>query len=324
MDQDIRQFLREEAAIRLEGSPGDAILDVPIEDLTGFTRRQVTELSDRGMLTVRDLGSDEGYLAIGRLQLKPPFRHALICVLFHPQHDPGPDCEWEDLFRQAPLDHYVNYPGSPFHTRFGPVFYRGRLDGSARVLVIGQDPAVDETLGMRAFVGQAGQRAQAFLAKLGLTRSYVMFNTFLFGGQSDDLTEPLLVDPVIMGYRNRLFDHVNATSELVAIIAFGSPANQSALNWTGRGSLPIVAVTHPSAPFDFSSNWNQGLTKAAGLIAPDAGAPVDLSPFPSPPPAADVPRRDLPFGIPSWHGTGGRTAGKRGPAFETQIMWTAP
>jgi hypothetical protein len=91
----------------------------------------------------------------------------------YPQHDPGPNSAWEQLFQSAPLSYYVSQ--NKFHTHFGPVFYRGRLDGSARVLVIGQDPATDETLAGRAFVGQAGQIAQNYLTKLGLTRSYLIF-----------------------------------------------------------------------------------------------------------------------------------------------------
>ena len=62
----------------------------------------------------------------------------------------------------------------------GPIFHRGRLDGSARVLVIGQDPAQHETIVRRILVGEAGRRLQGFLAKLGVTRSYVLINTFLY------------------------------------------------------------------------------------------------------------------------------------------------
>ena len=32
------------------------------------------------------------------------------------------------------------YPAADFRTEWGPIFHRGRLDGSARVLVLGQDP----------------------------------------------------------------------------------------------------------------------------------------------------------------------------------------
>ena len=56
---------------------------------------------------------------------------------------------------------------------------RGRLDGSARVLVIGQDPAQHEAIARRILIGEAGHRVQGLLAKLGIDHSYTMVNTFL-------------------------------------------------------------------------------------------------------------------------------------------------
>jgi uracil-DNA glycosylase len=70
------------------------------------------------------------------------------------------------------------YPSSDFRSEWGPVLRRGRLDGSARVLVFGQDPAQHETIARHILVGEAGQRIQGFLAKLGMDRSYTMINTF--------------------------------------------------------------------------------------------------------------------------------------------------
>ena len=72
------------------------------------------------------------------------------------------------------------YPADSFRVEWGPIFHRGRLDGTARVLVIGQDPATHETITRRILVGEAGQRAQGLLARLGITRSYVFINTFLY------------------------------------------------------------------------------------------------------------------------------------------------
>jgi len=66
------------------------------------------------------------------------------------------------------------YPSDQFRLEWGPIFHRGRLDGSARVLVIGQDPAQHETIVRRILVGEAGRRVQGLLAKLGVTRSSVV------------------------------------------------------------------------------------------------------------------------------------------------------
>src|SRR5262249_9878159 len=81
------------------------------------------------------------------------------------------------LCEQAPDE--SAYPYSAFRVEWGPIFYRGRLDGTARVLCIGQDPAQNEAVVRRILIGVAGHRVQGFLAKLGIDRSYVMINTSL-------------------------------------------------------------------------------------------------------------------------------------------------
>jgi len=243
-------------------------------------------------------------------------------------YDPGPGRDWEQLFQSAPLNYCENYPSKPFHTRFGPVFYRGRLDGTARVLVVGQDPSTDEVLAHRILIGQAGQLAQNFLSKLGLTRSYVMFNTFLFGIQSAALTNAIAIDPTITAYRNQLFDFVKLTNNITAVLAFGAYAYLSVTNWPGSSSLKVIKLSHPTSPSGVAANWNSQFPAASSLIQPDADGHIDTSPYSTtnPIPSTDIPRYDLPFGVPVWHGTGGGTHSQRGKAssFEKQIIWTAP
>ena len=45
------------------------------------------------------------------------------------------------------------FPTKDFRTKWGPVFHRGRLNGAARLLIIGQDPAQHEVIARRALVG---------------------------------------------------------------------------------------------------------------------------------------------------------------------------
>ena len=327
MESDLRALLKRSAVKKFRNEPTAAILQAPLSVLNFLDKDTIKKLNDRKISTLSDLTTARD-LAIREVQINPQLLESLICRLSYPQHDPGPDCAWERLFQMAPIDHYVNFSGSPFHTRFGPVFYRGRLDGTARVLVIGQDPSTDETLAHRVFVGQAGQIAQNFLTRLGLTRSYLMFNAFLFGVQSSSLSGGgVTTDPTIMAYRNRLFDRAAATNSLTAIIAFGQHANISATNWPGRGSIPIIHLTHPTAPSGVPANWNSHFAAARAAIAPDSGGTVDATPYSTtaPMPTTNVPRRDLPFGVPSWHGTGGATRSFRGSGatFETQITWNA-
>src|SRR5438445_13034371 len=87
------------------------------------------------------------------------------------------------------------YPSADFRTEWGPIFHRGRLDGTARVLILGQDPAQHETIARRILVGESGQRIQWFLAKLCIDRCYVRVNEFLyrvygFGGVNSNKKNP--------------------------------------------------------------------------------------------------------------------------------------
>jgi uracil-DNA glycosylase len=324
MQNELKALLKPEAIKRFEGKTTLDMLQAPLTVLKSLSDEQVKKLNSEKINTLSDLVTQRHLTEIDKGLLD-----SLLCLLFHPQYDPGPDCAWEKLFQSAPLNHYVTFPGTPFHTHFGPVFYRGRLDGTARVLIIGQDPATDETLGMRAFVGQAGQIAQNLLTRLGLTRSYLMFNTFLFGVQSSSLSGGAVTatEPTIMAYRNSLFDRAKATNTLSAVIAFGSHANTSATNWPGLGSIPLIHVTHPTSPTGVAANWNSHFAAAHAAIAPDPGGTVDSTPYSTTAamPTTDIPRRDLPFGIPAFHGTGGtRSQRVSGATFETQITWTAP
>lgn len=322
MHSTLVDLLRPAARSALPDALPAALLDVDVADLD-LPRDVHTQLRDLHVTTVRDLS----HIDLSALTLSAAVLDALRCVLFYPEHDPGPGCAWERLFEQAPLAVYQTYPGTPFHTRFGPVFYRGRLDGSAKVLVVGQDPATDEILAGRAFVGDAGQHAQDFLRKIGVTSSYLMLNTVLYGIQSSSLTDAVVTDPALATYRNQLFDKVKATNPaLTLVIAFGARAQTAVANWPGAAGLHVVNVYHPSAQSALAANWNQHLSDAASHVTPDS--PPDLSPYSTTGavPSTDVPRRDLPFGVAPFLGTGGLTHSARGTSgmFETQIVLTAP
>jgi uracil-DNA glycosylase len=327
MKNDLQAILKPEIAKDFRDKSLTEMLKAPLKVLNFLSGDQITKLKGLKISTVGDLASTRDVSQLVGVQIDARFLQNLICILFHPQYDPGPNCAWERLFQSAPLNAYLTFPSTPFHTRFGPVFYRGRLDGTARVLIIGQDPSTDEILAERVFVGQAGQIAQNLLTRLGLTRSYVMFNTFLFGVQSGSITAAMVTDANLMAYRNSLFDQAKANNPLTAIIAFGSHANTSATNWPGRGSLPLIHVAHPTAPSGVAANWNSHFATASGVIAADSDGHVDSTPYNTAAanmPMTDIPRRDLPFGIPSWHGTGGTRSQRVTGNFETQITWTAP
>jgi len=212
------------------------------------------------------------------------------------------------------------YPQADFRVEWGPIFHRGRLDGSARVLLIGQDPAAQEAIARRILVGTAGHRVQGFLHKLGIDLSYVMINTFLYsvygsGGQGHKN------DPGIVDYRNRWLKELLRRNQIEAIVAFGGLADDAWQKWwaspAASGSNPVYAhVTHPTAPESAGGsaqdiarttrallrNWNNALDVLHPAIAhPDTSRPlVRYGQAFKPHELKDIPPDDLPPGLPSW------------------------
>ncbi|MFB3922575.1 MAG: uracil-DNA glycosylase family protein [Terriglobia bacterium] len=237
------------------------------------------------------------------------------------EFDPGYGAEpFRTLVSNAP-DETV-YPTSAFRTKWGPVFHRGRLDGSARLLILGQDPAQHETISRRILVGEAGQRVQGFLAKLGTDRSYVMVNTFLYSVYGQGGGEKHKNDPNILAYRNRWIDAVFDTSSIEAVVALGGLADAAWQAWkqTPKGQathVPYAHITHPTQPESSSkgdkakrqaaikvmlANWNTALNALKpALHHPDHAIPLKLygTDF-QPDEIVEIPEADMPAGTPPW------------------------
>src|SRR4051794_22890261 len=166
--------------------------------------------------------------------------------------DPGyGDAPWADLCRGYPSADV--YPASDFRVEWGPLFHRGRLDGSARILLIGQDPAQHETITRRILVGEAGQRTQGFLAKLGITQSYVMVNTYLYSVFGQGAANQYADDTDIAAYRHQWLNAIITHNHIDAIIALGSLANNAYHQWlpqapSGASEIAYRYITHPTAP----------------------------------------------------------------------------
>ena len=228
--------------------------------------------------------------------------------------DPGPPPAFGTLFAASP--DYGAYR-SHFWYDWGPIFYRGRLDGSARVLCIASDPGPTERVAGRTLVGVAGQRVQGFLAKLGLTRSYLCLNAFTYAlFPSDSAAVPVvLADPAITAWRNGLYDAAAAAGPLEAIIAFGANAQLAVGLWTSKPSVAVTAVPHPSSHDTASllAKWRAAIPELRARVTPDPDGDPGLPNYGSSFLESDyarIPPGDLPFGLPAWFGDDhwGRTA----------------
>lgn len=221
--------------------------------------------------------------------------------------------------------HFAALPDLPVEVRdlfwydWGPVFYRGRLDGSARVLGIASDPGPTERLVGRTLVGDAGQRVQGLLAKIGLTTSYVLVNAFPYAVHPSKVSRarPLLSEPDQLSWRNRLFDQVS-DSRLQAIVAFGGNAQAALHLWDTAPEVATFEIPHPSAhnATDLANKWRAALPALRAAVTPDPDGDATGPPYGATITEADytrIPPADLPFGLPSWIGDDhwGRTAHPR-------------
>jgi uracil-DNA glycosylase len=265
------------------------------------------------------------------------------------EHDPGPTAasDWAALFAATP-----NYRGlgravlhrEAFRWHHGPMFYRGRLDGSARVVLVGQEGAQDESLSHRSFTGGTGARMQHFLRHIGLDRSYLFLNSFVYPifGQYTDALRPLAQDPrsPIVRHRHRILDKAVLDGDARLVVAVGRAAKESIATWVrahggnadpehldsaSRGSLPatlrLVGVLHPGSASggstsaikaDFQRACNlirSGVEADAGWLPADPGVQRNLS-APYQYRSAAIPFRDFPFGTCPRLGRGGTSSNR--------------
>ena len=203
------------------------------------------------------------------------------------QSDAGPTGAMKSLMESTP-DYRVELgDDTTFWYAFGPVLYRGRLDGSARVLCIASDPGPAECLpfARRTLIGDSGQKTQGFLAKLGLTRSYVLVNAFAVAMRPSQKTKgmrALRTNAAIMAARHGLYDRLLAGGALQAVVAFGEVAHEAYDLWAA--SNPAVAaiasfkLAHPAAVDRSGSGndaalkgWRNAVRILRGFVTPDAG-----------------------------------------------------
>jgi uracil-DNA glycosylase len=251
--------------------------------------------------------------------------------------DPGPPQAFARHFAAVPS--YVEFKEA-FWLDWGPIFYRGRLDGTAKVLCIASDPGATERIALRTLVGDAGQRVQGFLNKLGLVQSYACLNAYAYAlipGESED-GDDLLLRPEHLTWRNTLFDMAK-TPALQAVVAFGAQARNAVSNWPGKDGIPVYNLPHPSSrdPNVLAQKWREAVVKLRTVVTPDEGgdptganygetlAEEDYAP---------IPRRDLPFGVPEFMGDDRWLRGGSPPQYASvtrprpddrhTLIWKAP
>lgn len=240
--------------------------------------------------------------------------------------------------------HFAEVPDPPVKDHFwfdwGPVFYRGRLDGSARVLCIASDPGPTERIAGRSLVGNAGQRVQGLLAKLGLTHSYLCLNAWAYALHPSDASAEMkkLKEVPQLKWRNHLYDEATGP-KLQAIVAFGGMAQEALSLWSGRPSVKVCEVPHPSSHDEgkLLDGWRTAVPELRGVVTPDSDGDNTGANYGNKFSEADyaaIPRRDLPFSAPafmgddSWvregPGSGQNSVERPSPDDGHTLTWHAP
>ena len=266
------------------------------------------------------------------------------------EHDSGPTTAsgWTALFAETPnyrgLGHAV-LGGGKFRWEHGPMFFRGRLDGSAKAVVIGQEGAQDESLSHRSFTGGSGSRMQHLLRHIGLDRSYLFLNSFVYpiNGQYDNPLRPLAQDPrsPIVIHRHRILNKAVVDGDVRLVIAVGKAAKESVATWIRShggtadpnrldratlGSLParlqLVGVVHPGsaaggptagiqADFQRACDVIRARVEAdGGWLPTDSGVDRNLATAFQYRSLA-IPHRDFPFGTCPRLGRGGTSSNRK-------------
>lgn len=253
------------------------------------------------------------------------------------EFDRGPSAKLARLFDRVP-DPPVK---QDFWFDWGPIFYRGRLDGSARILLVASDPGPTERIAGRSLVGNAGQRVQGFLDKLGLTKSYVCLNAWAYAVHPSRASaeQKQLKDPEQLKFRNDLYDAVTS-SKLQAIVAFGGMAQEAVKQWTGRPpAIQPKGIPHPSSHDEkkLLDKWRAAVTELRGVVTPDGDGDNTGPNYGTKFAESDyvaIPRRDLPFGAPAFLGDDSWVRAKPGSAMNSvgrpspddghTLVWRAP
>jgi len=220
----------------------------------------------------------------------------------------------------------ASYPKADFRLEWGPIFHRGRLDGSARLLAIGQDPATHEDVTRRILIGTAGHRVQGFMAKLGITKSYVMLNTYVFSVSSQNGGEHNKSNASIIAYRNKWFAAVMQPGKIQSVVAFGGLAQDAwhrfLVDNAGKPfkNVAFQHVLHPTWPESSSAathgdvkaalkemlgKWNTAITALRPVLTHDKTP--DSTPYGDDFKASElppIPAADLPAGLPTWMSSG--------------------
>lgn len=184
---------------------------------------------------------------------------------------------------------------------WGPI-YRGRPD-EATAYILADQESHDDLFTGRALTGESGQRLQQFLSSMGILTKYVIIRTLPV--DTLDLAAAKLtsisLNTAVLKVHQAILDRVIAQSPAVKLaLSFGTAAGNvmAKLSLHGIPSINLKAWSSPGSLND----WKQKLQDIKVVAYPKETATPS---FQYDGGRGEIPRIDLPFGVPRWVGTSG-------------------
>lgn len=193
--------------------------------------------------------------------------------------------------------------GVTTHPSFGhgPI-YRGRPD-EATVIVLADQQSQDDLFTCRALTGEAGQRFHGFLEAIGVDHSYVIYRVLpvdtldLSTSARNAIVDDAQVRKV---YAEMVRRAATASRRRKVLLAMGPMAQRLAahVNPTGLDVVELKAWRQSSA----AASWHAAI---ATLDTMTFGKDRSHPSFSWDGARRQIPRYDLPYGLPRWQGSSG-------------------
>lgn len=270
-------------------------------------------------------GTKEGYKeGPGDVPYEPP-------VYQYKNYDKGPGSTFAKLFMGEKSGFEwpdFNALGSKAHPSFGfaPV-YRGRPN-MATLLILADQQSQDDLFTGRALTGEAGQRFQAYMKAIGITKRYCILRVLPVDTQ--ELTvgkkKSIAINAQVVKVYNRIVNKIidKNITEIIITLGTVSGALVDKLNTAGIDINKLKAWNESGAKKDWKNKLTifQGKNYLKDIANPsfDYGGEI-----------IQIPSYDLPYGTLKWQGSSGDRArrakksdGKFSPDYYKIIMpdWT--
>ena len=180
--------------------------------------------------------------------------------------------------------------------------HRGRPD-DATVYILADQQSNDDIFTGRTLTGESGQRLQRFLSSMGILTKYIVIRTL----PVDTMDLPpakigsISLNPQVLKIHQAILDRVIAQSPALKLaLSFGTAAG-SVMTKLSLHDTPAVQLKSWTSPGSLN-DWQQKLQDIKLIPYPKEA--VNPS-FQYDGARGQIPRIDLPFGVPRWVGTSG-------------------